>query len=345
MGIFFGRISAIGLDVGSRWVKAAQWAQSGERFRLACCAAFPRIVPDAPPAPDELRKIVSILRRQGFVGRDVVIAAPADKVRSGILELPAKAAGLPMEQLARAEFARAQKMDVSAAELSWWELPTSSRAGKGTVAMAVAYPHADAGPHVIAIEEAGLRVRAVDVGTSSLARGCLPLVKGVRSFGALDLGASGGVLVLVRDEIVVYERRIPEAAIARLTTTLEERLGAGRQAAEYFIEQVGLAASAAGNEDRFAEARGLIARHIDAAMAEVRRTLAYASHQYSDAAVETLLLCGGGACIPGIREYVAARVEIEVRLAEFTEAIKCDDEQRRRLTVFPACAIGLARFP
>lgn len=345
MALSLSRFSAIGLDVGSRWVKAAQLARSGEPVRLVACAAFPRMAADTPLVSDELRKIASILRRQGFVGRDIVIPAPAEKVRSGIIELPVKAAGVPMEQLARAEFARVQKMDVSAAELSWWELPTSSRAGKGTIAMAVAYSHADAETHVSAFEEAGLRVRAVDTVTSALARGCLHLVQGERSFGALDLGASGGVLVLIRDGIVVYERRIPEAAIARLTTTLEERLGAGREAAEFVIREVGLSALASGNEDRFAEARGLIARHVDAAMAEVRRTLAYASHQYADAAVKTLLLCGGGAYIPGLGEYVAARVETNVRLAEFTPAIESDDELRRRVAVFPACAVGLARFP
>lgn len=345
MAFSFRRFGAIGLDFGSRWVKAAQLARSGEESRLAACTVFPRLVPDVAPATDELRKIALVLRRQGFVGRDVVIAAPGDKVRSAILELPVKAAGVPMEQLARAEFARVQKMDVSAAELSWWELPTSSRVVKGTIAMAVAYPHADADPHVSAFEDAGLRVCAVDTTTSCLARGCLPLVKGERSFGALDLGASAGVLVLVRDGIVVYERRIPEAAMARLTTTLEERLGAGSEAAEFVIQQVGLSAPTAGNDDRFTEARGLIARHLDAAMAEVRRTLAYASHQYADAAVETLLLSGGGALIPGLREYIAARVETDVRIAEFSAAIECDEELRRRVSVYPACAIGLARFP
>lgn len=344
MGISFARYSAIGLDVGSRWVKAAQLARSGGSWRLAACAAFPRIMPDGAPAADELRQVACILRRQGFVGRDVVICAPAEKIRTGILELPAKAPGLPMEQLARAEFARVQKMDVSAAELSWWELPTSSRAGKGTVAMAVACPHSEAELHVKPFEEAGLEVQAMDAPTSSLARGCLPLLKTERSFGVLELGASCGVLVLVRDGTIVYERRIPEAALARLSATLEQRLGAGREAAEFVIAEVGLSAPTAGTEDRFAEARGLIAVHLDSAMAEVRRTLAYASHQYADAAVETLLLCGGGASIPGLCEYLSARVETAVRLADFDPSLACEEELRRRVKVFPACAVGLARF-
>jgi len=346
MRLSFSRFSSIGLDVGSRWVKAAQLSRSGDGWRLAACAAFPRIVPDAVPAADELRQIASILKRQGFVGRDVILPAPGDKLRSGILELPAKAAGVPMEQIARAEFGRVQKLDVSAAELSWWELPASSRTAKGTVVMTVAYPYADAEPHVNAFEEAGFRVRAIDTPTSAIARGCLPLAKGKRSFGALDIGASAGVLVLVRDGVVVYERRIPEAGIARLTTTLEERLGAGREAAEYVIGQVGLGSSTdVASAERFAEARGLIARHVEAAVSEVHRTLAYASHQYADAAVETLLLCGGGACIPGLCEHVAARVETEVRLAEFNSELGGADDVRSRVGVFPACAVGLARFP
>lgn len=333
----------IGLDVGSQWVKAAQFSGTGAQARLAACAAFSRIIPGGVPTADELGQIGSILRRQGFVGRDVVIPAPGDKLQSAILELPAKAAGVPMDQLARAEFARVQKLDMNGAELSWWELPASSRAGKGTVVMAVAYPHADAEPLAAAFEQAGLRVGLTDTPTSALARGCMPLVKGKRSFAVLEIGASAGVLVLVLDGVVVYERRLPEAGLSRLITTLEEGLG-GTDAAEYAWREVGLMPGTDGAEDRFADARGLIARHTEAAVAEVRRTLAYASHQYSDVAVETLLLCGGGAQIPGLCPYVAARVETDVRVAGFEQGLDCAEEVQRRVGIYPACAVGLARF-
>lgn len=346
MRISFSRYSAIGLDVGSRMVNAVQLSRGGRDERLTACASFPRVGSEVIPASAELRDILSILRRQGFAGRDVVIAAPGDKLRSGILELPAKAAGVPMEQIARAEFGRVHKLDVNATELSWWELPASSRAAKGTTVMAVAYAHADAEPYVSAFEDAGLRVRAVDTPTSALARGCLPLTAGKRSFGALELGASAAVLVLVRDGVVVYERRIPEAGMDRLLTTLETRLGAGREAADHVLREVGLSQPdpVAGASERFSAARELIARHVDAAVAEVQRTLAYASHQYADAAVEALLLCGGGACVPGLRDYVAAHVETAVQVAGFDPALACDDDVRRRVGPYLAGAAGLARF-
>ena len=346
--VSFNRHGPIGLDVGSKWVKAAQLARTATGWRLAACATFPRTGADAAAGPAELREIAAILRRQGFTGRDVVIPAPGEKLRSGILELPAKAEGVPMDQIARAEFGRVHKLDIAAAELSWWELPASSRAAKGTVVMAVAYPHADAEPHVGAFEEAGFRVRAVDTPTSALARGCMPVVQGKRAFGALDLGASAAVLVLVRDGVVIYERRIPDAGISRLTTALQGRLGASEEAANHLLREVGLTGpektADAAPADRFAEARDLIARHVDAAVAEVHRTLAYASHQYADAAVETLLLCGGGACVPGLREYVASQVQTEVTVAAIDRAFECDDGVRRRVGPFLAAAVGLARF-
>lgn len=347
MRINFSRYSAIGLDVGSRRVKAVQLARGGPGRRLTACASFPRVGSEAIPSQAELRDILSILRRQGFAGRHVVIAAPGDKLRAGILELPAKAAGVPMEQIARAEFGRVHKLDVNATELAWWELPAASRAAKGTTVMAVAYPHADAEPHVGAFEAAGFRVRAVDTPTSALARGCLPLTAGKRSFGALELGAAAAVLVLVRDGVVVYERRIPDAGMDRLFTTLETRLGAGREAADHVLREVGLSHAEPANDaaDRFAAARELIAKHVDAAVAEVQRTLAYASHQYADAAVEALLLCGGGACVPGLRDYVAAHVETAVQVAAFDQTLACDDDVRRRVGPYLACAAGLARFP
>lgn len=338
------RSGPIGLDVGSQWVKAAQFTGIGGQARLSACAAFPRIIPGAAPTPDELGQIASILRRQGFTGRDVVIAAPGEKLQSGILELPAKAEGVPMDQLARAEFGRVHKLDMNGAELAWWELPASTRAAKGTVVMAVACPHADAEPFIASFENAGLRVGVADTPTSALARGCMPLVKGKRSFAVLEIGASAGVLVLILDGVVIYERRLAEAGISRLLTTLEEGLGGGRETADYAIREVGLTPGPERGEDRFGEARGLIARHTEAALAEVRRTLAYASHQYAGAAVEALLLCGGGAQIPGLCEYLAARVETTVNVVAFEQGMECSDEMRRRVGVYPACAVGLARF-
>jgi type IV pilus assembly protein PilM len=348
MRIALKRYSTIGLDVGSRAVKAVQLSRAGREQRIVACASFPRAGPEAVPTAAELREVRSILRRQGFVGRDVVIAAAGDKLRSGILELPAKAAGVPMDQIARAEFGRVHKLDVNAAELSWWELPASSRAAKGTSVMAVAYPHADAEPHVSAFDEAGFRVRGVDTPTSAVARGCLPLAAGKRSFGTLELGASAAVLVLVRDGIVVYERRIPDAGTGRLLAELEARLGAGRDAAEHVLADVGLspAGAASANDDaRFASARELIARHVDASLAEVRRTLAYASHQYANEPVELLLLCGGGACLPGLRDYVAANIAAEVRVAAFDPAPTGDEDACLGAGPSMACAVGLARFP
>src|SRR5579872_5669252 len=83
------RPGRIGLDVGSQWVKAAQFSKVGAQTRLTACAAFPRITPGSSATAAELNQIGSILRRQGFVGRDVIIPAPGDKLQSGILELPA----------------------------------------------------------------------------------------------------------------------------------------------------------------------------------------------------------------------------------------------------------------
>ena len=346
MRAFNKRIGRIGLDVGSCWVKALQLSGDGAHRRIVAAASFPRLEPGNACGTAELGEIASILRRQGLRGREVVVAAPSEKLRSALLELPPRSAGVPMEQLARAEFSRVQKLDVSTSEFSWWELPTPSRAAKGTSVMTVAYPHADAESHVGALESAGFSVAAVDTATSALARACLALNTGQQALAILELGSSEAVLVLVFEGVVAYERRIAEAGISKLLVALSSTLGTSSETAEHVLHQIGLSAISAESKegDRSSEARVLIVRHFDSAIAEVRKTLSYAAHQYADLKIETMILCGGGARIPGVREHIAGSVSSEIRLADVGQTLACADELRDRVGPQFACAMGLARF-
>ncbi len=222
--------SRAGLDIGGHSVKAVRLSPAGQGWRLSACAVFPRPRPQTVPVTEELREINDVLRRQGFDRSEFVVAAPLEMLRTGVLELPPRAPGLPIDQIARAEFARMHKCDAANLELSYWELPAAARASKTTQVMAIGLSHADADPWLDMLAAAGLWIRAVDAHTSALGRACFPLAISANAAtasaitGILDLGFGAAVLALMKNGLVIYERRIAEGGLALLHQAIARQI-------------------------------------------------------------------------------------------------------------------------
>src|SRR5687768_647843 len=124
-GLVTGRRSPIGIDVGSRAVKAVQLERGcrGGGWRVAAAAAVPRLPADryqagapatsaaapadaAPadqalaavtaPSAGELNRLYDTLERQGFSGRQVVLAVPDARLLTSVLEVPARTGQAPV---------------------------------------------------------------------------------------------------------------------------------------------------------------------------------------------------------------------------------------------------------
>jgi Tfp pilus assembly PilM family ATPase len=340
------RRSPIGLDIGGHSVKAVQSIRTRSGWQTAASACFPRKSSNAPLAAPEVADIAAVLGRQGFVGSDVVITAACDKVLTGTLELPARGRDVPMEQIARAEFARIHKCDVGASEFCWWELPTPARAGKATQVMAVAFPHAHAEQQLAPFDQAGLRVKAIDTPASALARTCRELAGNLATVAAVDLGWRGTTIVVIRHGVVAYERRIATDGLSKLHASLAARFGIEDNSVEQLIEEFGVAD---GEGDSAVpaiatDARALLTAHLSVIVEDVLKTCSYAQRQDPDAPIQLLFLAGGGACIPGIVDHFQSVLGLEVRAAQPSPALHAQPNDPQRTTPSHAAAAGLARF-
>jgi len=334
------RRSPIGLDVGAHSVKAVQSVRGRRGWELAVSTRFPRLDATKPFTAEEAAEIRSALRRQGFSGNEVVVAANPEKLLSGALELPAKKPGVPMDQIARAEFGRIHKWDLSAAEFAWWELPTPARGGKGTHVMAIAYPHVEAEAQLDLFHQAGFRVSAIQTPATAFVRIATANAPGHATVAVLDLGWCGSTLVLLRNGAVAYERRSPAAGLEKLHATLAARLGLDAAFVEELLGRSGMGPAADDMKEVAAEARPLIAVHMNAVIADVLKAVAYTAHQYPDAPVGVVLLTGGGSCVAGLTDFFGSALGIEVRAAD--AGLVADDRKARGATSSHACAIGLA---
>lgn len=336
--------SPIGLDVGSRTVKAVQLGRdrwgTGE-WRVTAAAEVPRhdVTPQAsganpgksPAVPPfalsaaEVRRLMGTLERQNFSGGDVVLAVPNERVVSSMLELPPRSSQAPIEQIARMEVARAHRFAPDSFEMGCWDLPAAARATKQTPVMAVACTHADAAAVMDPFEAEGLHVAALDVRAAALARACAPLLRDDAAgiTGIVDLGWASATLSLMHQGVAIYGRTLGDSGIGKLYHTLATRLALDVDVIDYLLAESGLAGAPAhgsapapgAGKVKPTDAAGLIAAHFEAAVQELQVSLSYAQHQYPNTPLSRLLVVGGGGCIRGVTEHLRSALGIETKAA------------------------------
>lgn len=339
--------SPIGVDLGKRYIKAAQLRRSGDGWRVSAAAALPRENPDGDTDRSEVRQLRGVLERQGFAGKHIVLAVPTEKLMTGILDVPPRGSGAPVDQIARTELARIHKCKPDSLEMACWDLPAPSHGKEVNRVMAAGCTHANANAFADCFENEGFNVRALDIHACAVVRACAPVLSGGITC-LLDMGWSAARLVLLFQEAVVYERTLGETGIHPLFKAIGKKLGLGPETIDSILGEVGIQPGLDGegaNWESFQAVRGMILAHLASMLDEVRLSISYATSQYRDAAIERLILVGGGAAIPGIREYISSALEMEVRTVAPTDIADCSGPLQDRCSD-PAltASVGLAQF-
>ena len=325
-------LTPIGLDIGSRWIKAVQLRRGRGGLELVSAVRIRRNSDTPELSVAEAERAYAILRRNGFAGRDAVLSVPNQRLVRRVMELPPRESGAPLNQIVRAELARAGKCAAEAMEAAWWELPSGVRASEGTHIMAVACPHDVAEGIIGAVEESGLRVMALDTPATAIARACdawLGVSPAPRAtseshsagagamFGSssvvtiVDLGWQGATIAVFASGLLAYERVLEGDGLRRAHEELRKNLDVEDDVAEYIVDRLGVAGAVAAESSHgspfgsdqaelLAEAQQTIQGNLRAAVDEIRASVAYAARRFSGATAPTVLLCGGGMRVPGV---------------------------------------------
>lgn len=333
------KYSPIGLDAGSRFIKAAQIQYTRGQPRISAVAAIQRLSDQLDT--NEVRRISDILYRQGFVGNQIRMAVPPAKILTSMLELPPRTANSPFDQLARVEFSRHQKCEPDTFEMAWWELPQASRVAKTTSVMAVGCRYSDADAILDPFDAAALDVLALDSSSLAAARACAQVLGGQGGISAiLDLGWRSASLVILHDQSIIYDRPLGEAGIEQLYKELSASLGV-----KFDVIDVVISEPLSKNEnasDAHREIARAIDNHFTTLLKDLELSFSYAANQYASATVDRLLLIGGGAAIPGLAENWTKHLGIKVQVVRpadviaFAEGVATHDQSSM------TTALGLA---
>jgi type IV pilus assembly protein PilM len=335
----------IGVDLGGRSIKAVQLGAAGpngaRRIHAAARFARPAAAPLDAAAAEEL---ANVLERQGFRGRDLVVAIPPAQLTVQMLELPPRASGAPLDQIARLELARLGKLDPNGFEFSFWDLPAPSRSNAGTPALGVAFSHRHAESLIDLLEDQGLAVQGLDTQAWALTRACGPeLAPPPATTGVLDIGWDAARLVLVHGGVVIFQRGLEERGLAGLHKKIMAQFDAAADTADAILA----ACEAPGPDEDHALGNvkaGMVDPFIDALAHDLETSLAYAAHRFPAAPVTRLLLTGGGAALPGIAQRLGARHQIEVKAVRPADVASAPESlQARAVNPGFMVALGLAQ--
>jgi type IV pilus assembly protein PilM len=342
----FRRPSPIGLDIGPRSIAAVQGHATRTGWSLESAALVDR-PPTASGLPEveELARLIEILYRHGFTGRQVAIAVPDARLLSSTVELPPASSGAPLEQLARTELGRMHRKDPELLETASWRIPPPLRAGAFTYMMVVGVPRDEVERTLVGMEAAGLIPAAVDIRAWAMARACGPLLASAANVSAvLDLAEAEAVLSVIHSGVVVYERLMSDAGISKLRLLLRTRLELEGDIADYFLETVGIAPQTPEQSDpRTRKAADSIREYFAGLIQEFRTALAYAVHRYPGE-VDRIFVHGVGASIPGLVGVIAEELGVEIKVAAPADLVSCP-HALSKICANPALttALGLAR--
>jgi type IV pilus assembly protein PilM len=340
--------TVIGVDVGRRTIKAAQLAVAGDRYRVLALSLVSRPEAEQETSPADVLALKDIRKRQGFRGRDLVLAAPEKPLLRAALQLPAKVSGAPVAQIVRMELSRLHNVPPDSFEMAYWELRAANGSKPTAQALAVGCPHTVANTLLDLFEDAGFRVVALDVRPAAAARACAPLLLPAPQITALvDLGWRSSSLLFVCGQSLIYERSLDGVFLAELADRLVEAFGISLESACQIINTVGLAPEAAGQTDRetLEAIRKHLRSHFDKLLEELKVPVSYVNHHFPGEGVKRLLLLGGSAAVPHLAACCQERLGLEVRPAGPSELVESPPELLAKATN-PALtvAVGLAQF-
>ena len=298
--------SPIGIDLGSHSIKAAQTGGDGRPFAYA---DIPRLEPGTPIGEDDFVRLRGVLYRRGFSGSRVVLGAPKPIIQRLTIDLPPLDSGAPIDEIARSELCRQRGLVPGSFEYCWHETPQPPRHASGARAVTEICTHEHANTLLDLAEARGFS----PIGLHSASTMCASLASRLNPQGtvaAVDLGWTDTTFVTVRAGRIRFIRSVASAGLAAMVGA-EAWLGTTLGSAIRDIRRSGDAASLIGPE--FAS---LTKRYRATVEAEFTSSIEYLAGCGTAERPSSLVITGGGAFIPGLRDDLAGLVDGETHTPE-----------------------------
>lgn len=305
----------LGLDIGTHSIKLIELGVTGAAHTLLAAGSIPTPPKALSSAIEADHKAVAaavlqLIRETGAKADDVVIALPESQVFTRVIEVPA----LSARELSSAISWEAEQyipLPLDQVNLDYSILRDAKETGTDKMdVLLVAAPKTLLEKYLTIIEMAELVPAAAETEIIATARALSRSVTAVKGGVLLvSLGAQTTDLAILRGGVLAFTRSIAAGGEA-LSRALVSGLDFTANQAEEFKRTYGL------EQDKL---QGKIVTAVkpimDTIIGEIKRALAFYSEKHKDERVETILLSGGTAKLPGMVVYITQSVGIEAQLA------------------------------
>ncbi|MGB4508790.1 MAG: type IV pilus assembly protein PilM [Syntrophomonadaceae bacterium] len=329
--MFTSRTST-GLDIGSQSIKLVQVQHRRSSARVKTFGQIPTpsgrmengFITDPDVVGQELGKLVDRLKLRGA---KTVSALSGQQVYTRLLTLPA----MKLDEMRHAALYQATSfLPISIEDVTTDIYPVryfEDEEGKKCEVFFVAARKAQAENLIKTCQVAGLKLNRVEIEPLALHTLYHQQLSGQKVKGVLNIGATRSYLAIFQEDILVFVRSIGFGCAAFYQYMQESGAGDGE------LEKLNC-------QDPGVE------RLMRDIVSELSRFLEYFRLQSKHEELSEIILCGGGARVGGIEEYLSREVGLSVQVGDFTSQIQLPDsitakEKSDLLYDYPV-ALGLA---
>ena len=329
--MFTSRTST-GLDIGSQSIKLVQVQHRRSSARVKTFGQIPTpsgrmengFITDPDVVGQELGKLVDRLKLRGA---KVVSALAGQQVYTRLLTLPA----MKLDEMRHAALYQATSfLPISIEDVTTDVYPVryfEDGEGKKCEVFFVAARKAQAENLIKTCQVAGLKLNRVEIEPLALHTLYHQQLSGEKVKGVLNIGATRSYLAIFQEDILVFVRSIGFGCTALYQYMKES--GTGNMKLESLHCQ-----------DFGCET---LMRDI---VSELSRLLEYFRLQSKHEELSEIILCGGGARVGGIEEYLSREIGVPVMVGDFAAHIQLPDniaaKDKSDLTYEYPVALGLA---
>ena len=314
--------SLLGLDIGAGSVKLVALERAGQGLRMTHFGW--EEMPAEAFSDDGIRQsdqVATAIRgawqRSGARIKDCAVAVPGSAVITRRLTLSAGLSEPEMESQVELEAAQQIPYAIEEVSMDFQVMGPVGDSGDEVDVLLAASRTENVDTLSAVVEEAGLRPALVDIETFGIANAYLRLfADGIRQAGEepvaiLDIGAGKMVLVVIDDGKLLYTRDLAFAA-SQLVDRIKSVYG----------DDVDVDAILAGTDVPADYEERVAAPFRSQVVQQAGRALQFYASSSNYQPVESTLLTGGGARLPGLPEALAESQNLVCRVAQPLQAVR-----------------------
>jgi type IV pilus assembly protein PilM len=306
--------TTVGLDIGSHSIKLIELAHEGDQIALTAAGSMP-----TPPKAmtstlhADLEAVAAALKQlfkdTGTKSRNVNIALPESKVFTRVIEVP---------QLSQRELTSAIKWEaeqyiplpLDQVNVDFTVLRDSQATGTNKMeVLLVAAPKALMDKYLTIIEMAGLTATGAETEIIATSRAIARSIPNVKNVMVVSLGAQTTDIAILSSGVLTFTRSVGAGGEA-LTRAVAQGFDFNLTQAEEYKRTYGLQKDKL--EGKIVNATKPI---MDTIVNEMKHAITFYEERFKDQHIETIMLSGGTARLPGMVIYLAESINLEVQLA------------------------------